>query len=387
MIKQIVIKGTAIIIGCIAGMILIECTLRLCGPEWLVQRMHELNAGDSLKRCYDNDREWPVVRKGKNVIGFVPNSVFKIVHYEYEDMASIDGLGYRKVYPDQTPNDTRVTIPIVGDSFVFGIGVNDNQTFVSLLAKKLPYIKFINLGIPGSSLENQMDIIEDRHKDLGDPEIYGFVFFTGNDFVLEDKSISALKTSGKVGSIVPRKDVVEWLMRINKWSYHNPVLKRLYSLQYIRNVLFVSYNKIMKARIYDPIFYVMNPTAAPAMGHYLDAQLQRLDEISNRLRFKYFFVIIPDRYQVYPLRLKKKMSYYRLEDADIDILLPNRMLGEKLKEHHVSYLDLMEFFYKKDEGLYYIQDNHLTEKGHKLAYEYIAPFLEKNIAGLMRKNS
>ena len=50
----------------------------------------------------------------------------------------------------------------MGDSFAFGVGVDDRQTYVNLLDLKSS-LRYLNLGVPGSALPNHLDIIEYRH--------------------------------------------------------------------------------------------------------------------------------------------------------------------------------------------------------------------------------
>lgn len=108
----------------------------------------------------------PSVRKENGqFLSFTPFSRFTISHYEYRHSADIDELGAessRKRPPG------RSSVPFVGDSFVFGIGVPDQETFVNHLARGAPW-RFVNLGVPGTSLNLQLDIVEKRHAELGSP--------------------------------------------------------------------------------------------------------------------------------------------------------------------------------------------------------------------------
>lgn len=52
-----------------------------------------------------------------------------------------------RVVPDTTPVAT-CTIAILGDSVAFGYGVSDVQTWTNALARDLPDVRLINLGVP-----------------------------------------------------------------------------------------------------------------------------------------------------------------------------------------------------------------------------------------------
>ena len=49
--------------------------------------------------------------------------------------------------PDTTANDCQIVF--IGDSVTFGFGVNDDETFVNLIAQEFPQVEFINAGVHG----------------------------------------------------------------------------------------------------------------------------------------------------------------------------------------------------------------------------------------------
>jgi hypothetical protein len=59
-----------------------------------------------------------------------------------------DSLGHR-VMPVTTAVDNRPTVVLVGDSFVYGLNVDDHDTFAWQLSQQIPSRRFINLGAPG----------------------------------------------------------------------------------------------------------------------------------------------------------------------------------------------------------------------------------------------
>ena len=76
--------------------------------------------------------------------------------------------------------------------------------------------------------------------------------------------------------------------------------------------------------------------------------------------------------------------YCGMEPADLDALLPNRILVEALEEQGISYLDptkaLMEM--EDTESLYYVHDNHFTAKGHRRFAQIISGPLEAALSEL-----
>jgi lysophospholipase L1-like esterase len=84
-------------------------------------------------------------------------------HYDYDVSYTINKDGFRGL--TAVPN--KAFYSIVGDSFTFGLGVNDDETFVSLLnndnsssGSSGPHKSFINHSVPGYSTDQQLLLIK-----------------------------------------------------------------------------------------------------------------------------------------------------------------------------------------------------------------------------------
>ena len=166
----------------------LEISLRILKPSWLELRMSILNPGTNMRR-FGSDLAWPVERHDGRFVSFVANSRFRVTHYEYDHPVQIDPWGGRSVeYCLEAAEGTPT--PFLGDSFLFGVGVPDDATYVNLLAAKWKRC-LLNLGVPGTTLDQQIDIIELRHQALGRPRLYVFNVFLGNDIDLSDSQPQA----------------------------------------------------------------------------------------------------------------------------------------------------------------------------------------------------
>ena len=95
-------------------------------------------------------------------------------HYDYDVEYNINRYGFRGI-------DSHVKeggISIVGDSFSFGLGVNDDETFTSLL-NVLHHNKFYNYSVPGYSTDQQLLLVQ-RHRDEIAQHLM-LVVYLGND--------------------------------------------------------------------------------------------------------------------------------------------------------------------------------------------------------------
>ncbi len=353
----------AILFGLTVFAVALESGLRLCSPAWLEQRMRELNAGKPY--AAGSDQAWPVTLEGRAFRQFVPGSSFMVRHYEYQHAATIDELGGRTTpYPAGSGGEL---VPFMGDSFTFGVGVEDTETFVSLIAAEAPSggspRRLLNLGMTGTALHNQLDTLELRHEELGNPESYVFNMFMGNDLanIRRRYQRSAPAWSG-------RRDR-RWLWRANYFVHHNPALKKLYAIQFLRQRLLTAMNR-GAGGFMDPVFLAMRNDLT-----YLDdslvffrKELERLAETSSRRGFEYVIILIPDVHQLDASRLAGKARSLGLDPEHLDPERITRAVSRTLSEFQVRYLDLGPCLSTAPiEGLYYTQDTHFTAAGHALA--------------------
>lgn len=82
-------------------------------------------------------------------------------HHDYQTQYRINEAGFRFDPAVQAIGGTVPREAIVGDSFTFGLGVQDNETFVSLLnTQRGTNTLFINCGVPGYSTDQEILITQ-----------------------------------------------------------------------------------------------------------------------------------------------------------------------------------------------------------------------------------
>ncbi len=379
---RMVLGGLLILIGLLLPLFVVEGLLRAIGPDWLVLRMREIALHNNV--YFDTDAGWPVVCGDLNCYMFSPNSEFQVVTQEYSHAVTIDQYGNRSNRNLKT--DTGTSVPILGDSFTFGLGVEDNETFVSLVDKSSS-ITYMNLGIPGNSVTQHIDIVERRHSSLGNPSHYVFVFFVGNDFqnILESQIINSKRDTVDVGEdsdinyYPTTTNKFNIFSSLNEYVLQDAFLSKLYVVQWVRHKLLIIVNQ-SSADLMDPIFLVIRNDR-----HYLtdakqvlEQKLKRLNLLASKLQFKYAFVIIPDRHQIDPNLLIARSQYYGIAEEQIEIDLPNIVLAGALESNDVPYVDVTQCMADQEDvvSLYYLRDNHLTVDGHRVAAKCMNNALE-----------
>lgn len=343
----------AVVVGTALALLLLEGGLRLFPPEWLAQRMRELSAGDPF--APGTDQEWPVMREGGRFRQFRPNSSFVARHYEYEHTITIDELGGRA-----TPHPLvyERLVPFHGDSFTLGLGVDDSETFLALLAQQTPH-RLLNLGVSGSGLHDHLHVLQQRHHELGSPPHYVFVLFMGND--LDDIRARHGRPSGSY----------DLLWRANTAVTHHSMLKRLFLLQFLRRPALAALQR-SRGGYMQPVFRAMRTDVGYLEDSlaYLRLELRRLRKLSAQLGFDFFFVLIPDVHQLDRRRLENKAKSSGLDPVTLDPERPARAISAALDSLKIRHVDLGPCLAEDLAGeLYYLQDTHLTAAGHARAAE------------------
>ncbi|MDW8172601.1 MAG: hypothetical protein RML73_08965 [Anaerolineae bacterium] len=83
-------------------------------------------------------------------------------------------LDDRTRFVPSTNNDALCVIVALGDSVTFGQGVNDDEVWVNLLARRFPQVKFVNAGVPGYNLPNLVPQYE-RFRDRSHAILYTLI--------------------------------------------------------------------------------------------------------------------------------------------------------------------------------------------------------------------
>lgn len=143
--------------------------------------------GEALTRLFApiTDRRDNVTLEGEVISDFVtPGLVYRQVSNEYDVLTTITDKGHRAPAVEGNPD-----VIFIGDSFTFGFGLADDETFVSLYCARTGK-QCANLGYPGSGTLRQVERLEQF---LGDwdwhPREVKLFFFgmstsfsAGNDF-------------------------------------------------------------------------------------------------------------------------------------------------------------------------------------------------------------
>ncbi len=101
-------------------------------------------------------------------------------HRDFTVRYRINERGFR-LDPAQPAHRRGRVVAVVGDSFAFGLGVNDEETFTSLLNRGWSNT-YLNLSVPGYSTDQQALLIESVLPEYRPDELW-LVVYVGNDLL------------------------------------------------------------------------------------------------------------------------------------------------------------------------------------------------------------
>lgn len=352
---------------------LFELGLRIYTPKWLSYRMQ---ANKSIPQGFGTDTYWKIKYKNNKFYSYSPNSVFRVTHFEYDKAIHINSLGGRICSATEI-EDTVQIIPFIGDSYVFGVGVEDTETVVAV-AKKITKYNFLNLGVSGTCLSQQRRILADRYNELGRPKVVIYGFYLGNDFpcIIRLNSETQKRDKRKILGTTEHnnRDAKKVLNDFLRSSYF---LRNSYSIQYIKYSIWNIRNR-ESLKDMPAAYAVMdrrNTEYISNIRKYLDMEISSL----KKEPYESVFIVFPDRYQVDDSLRAYTNANNNIDERNIDPMLPNKILIETLRQYNISYIDVTPELlkHKNISSMFFQYDPHMTSLGHYTAGVYIAPQLRK----------
>jgi len=308
---------------------------------------------------------------------------------EFEVSIRINSLGYRGPEFERRKGD-RPRVLVVGDSFTFGHGCSDEQSYVRVLERSLGTaaatggVEVINAGYAACNYPDTYYLyLSQKGLDL-EPDVIVIGFFIGNDIDRQGLSFhewAEVDSAGLPLRIVGTAAHVEdgyWVSNHRATRYRYPVLRNSHLAQAIISAT-REMRKGEQAPIYNEVMYARDPSdrtdaATERVQRMFRSMKDKADESGARL----VVVIIPTCEQVCPELVFGDSGL----DADLNLPKPQRVFGQFFEEHGIDFVDLLppmrRLAFRKE--LYYPVDHHWTVRGNEVAGELIADwFIERGI--------
>ena len=266
----------------------------------------------------------------------------------------LDKYGYRVPFKNFLYKNLPNKIIFIGDSVLFGSGVNEEETFFGKLRESKKEISFINASIIGNDISNILNDIKKNNE-----------LFNANNFfiilTLDDISIGSEKVENINEDSLNNKTFFEKLKNNFFLSYINLFLRsRSYTYIWIKGI----FTKPSERYFFESFNYYNEKNKID----FFSKKISQISEISNLNNFKIKFLILPYEYQV-------------RNNCNKKFLLPQNKIIEIFNKENIDYINLTQDFceYDNPEKLYLNFDPvHLSIKGHDLVFRKINEQFNKN---------
>ncbi len=334
-------------------------------------------------------RPGPFVADGEGFFRLRPGHRGEVTNRtEYRHGFAVNSLGMRGGEPAADHHDA-CRLLAIGDSFTFGLGVEDAEVFHQVAAaepgREGRPLEALNGGIPAIGVPQAVRWLE-RHGLGAEPDLVLLAIFVGNDLRDANADYDNWSVSnGQLATPAGYSPLKDWLFNnihlyaLLKTALPAGVQKRArailgmgepWSLRYAREVFM----------IYDP----MVPPLVEEGLERTDDAVARLVRMADEEGLQVAAMLVPDIVQVDGPRWAATLEQLGIADDRHDPRQPNRLLRALLERRGVPVLDLIDTFdeaFDRGEPLYYPVDRHWTAAGHALAgrqlADFLAPLLER----------
>jgi hypothetical protein len=387
MFRNIIANLGIITIGVFADLVLAEIPMRI-----LDLPPYEINLRP--RGMFKNDSE----------LGFILNPAWQgyISDLEFKTKISANSDGIRDYEHD--PRSPKPKILGVGDSFAFGHGVKQKETYLSDLENKTK-LEVIKAGIESFGLKQDF-IMARRMVQKYHPKIVFFEFYTGNDFG-DDTAVNHFHIV-KNGYLIPWRNrnissgEIEKARSIDReenelWLKGSKFLRRLRIYRFFRYKSiqlglvknpFLPQSSQKKKRCPWPVYPEFFQKGFPTNSKGAEAQWMTTKETFLKIKawaekenIKLVVLIVPDKIQV-----DDKLWQFLVDHCEnfknqkkYDRFVANKVLGNFFREAGIRYVDLLPILRedRHPDKIYYKKDPHFTAYGHKITAQILYNYLFK----------
>jgi lysophospholipase L1-like esterase len=260
----------------------------------------------------------------------------------------------------------------IGDSFTFGVGARQDETWPARLEKSMPNVQVLNAGAPGFGVPDEVAWFEAHGAGL-QPDAVIVAVFLAND--LQDASPDQPKVAVVDGSLVVPGETGG----LRRWLYYHSHLFRLLKSSVLEGRVrsLLGLKEPWATRELRAEFSLYAPELPEALRKGAEATDAAVARLASR-GVPAVAVLIPSLPQVDPRRWAALLDRFGLDPSDHDPRRPNRLFREIFERHGIPVLDLTDTFaaaIRKGQRIYYPIDQHLTPAGYDLMARTIGGFL------------
>lgn len=299
-------------------------------------------------------------------------------------------------------------IVILGDSFMWGVGVEQNEIFAKQLElyfrKVGKRVETVNAGVAGYGPTTELLWLENEGIKY-QPDLVLLAFYIGNDVEAINEKCTATPCYrfNKQGELelenfpVPMHILHEYYLApkdVKKpakfslkdfFAHHSAfyVMAREYIKRGLPQLarLLVAVGVISKEQDIPTIFQMYSSGTVSSWNknfEWTGTLIERMKEVSHKVGSEFVVVIVPEKFRVNFNDWKLTKEVFDLT-VDCDPELPTQSMVHFFRGKNLNYYDLAPEFQNlariEKKRLYYRFDNHWNALGHKFAAQLVAKYL------------
>lgn len=308
--------------------------------------------------------------------------------FEFSIPYKTNAHGYRDEEFSIPPDETQFIIAGLGDSFGWGHGVEQDESFYEIaerrLGREFKGLKIHNLSVHGYSQKQHANQIEIA-KRLG-AKLVVIAVCTQNDWVENADILSRrMGSNGRRADRAPERK----LELRDEEGVHSALYRQSHLVQFI-----VSRLQLLNpsSSLGHAAWYIVDGTRAhpdPETAHALEVTERLLTRILEQCRsedLQLALVTIPGAWEASESVFTDLITQYGTPREEMDRRRITEFYKKFCERHDIPCLDLIDTLAaesSKPEEFYFPIDRHLNKRGHKVAGEALAQFLTPIVEPLL----
>jgi hypothetical protein len=349
--------------GCAANALLMAVTLVV-----------SLGAGELIVRAVrprplEAASVWP-----DGTLRHLPSFHYTYTRPGFSNLVSYNAMGLRGSDIPANPDPGIPRVLFLGDSFVEGKQVADDQVLTAVLSDIAHEhgrpLDVINAGVAGYGTAEEILLWDQLGASLH-PDAVLLGFYPNDVRNNADRHLFVLKDGAVTVGKKPRLPRVRWVYDLRKWM---AARSHLYILITQGMELMDSPEAGESGPMEGEDVFLREPTARVTEGWALTLAL--LQELKTRVESTgstFSIVMFPTRYQVDGTLWRKMLAQRGMTGEPYDLLTPQQHVVPWAAASGVTLLDLLPVFRDRNTGnsFYHTVDAHWNAAGHRLAAETI----------------
>jgi acetyltransferase AlgX (SGNH hydrolase-like protein)/WD40 repeat protein len=257
---------------------------------------------------------------------------------------------------------TNVDWLVLGDSFTQGAQVEFEDLYTTRLYERFPDKVIINAGISGQGIGHEYNYFANKGHEYR-PALVILQLCSFNDFV----------------NVEP--DLVGFTDRLMTYSAFVRLL--------LADIKFKNPAELPLGRWTEPFhpneqdnadYNIFFTKTSPKKQQDLDTferYLKLFKQEVERRGSQLLVVLIPTKEQVREKYRLEVMRQFSMDAPSLDMLRPNRFLGELTRKLNIGVVDLLSAFQQAQSNVFFEYDEHMTSVGHEIMAGEIGNYVEK----------